>query len=88
MELTEKNAIVYLESRGIPVKHVAELGGGISNTVLLVETVEQSFVVKQSLAELRVKEKWLADRSRIFLEMESMLDAATWLPDGCVPEIL
>ena len=88
MELTEKNAIAYLESRGIAVKHVAELGGGISNTVLLVQTVEQSFVVKQSLAELRVKEKWLADRSRIFLEMESMIDAATWLPDGCVPEIL
>ena len=88
MELTENNAIAYLEARGIPVTHVAELGGGISNTVVLVEAVERSFVLKQSLAELRVKEKWLADRSRIFREMESMMDAATWLPDGCVPEVL
>ena len=88
MELSEKNAAQYLESRGILAHRVTELGGGISNVVLLVETGEQSFILKQSLSQLRVKDQWLADRSRIFREMESLIDAASILPEGSVPEVL
>ena len=88
MELSEKNAAQYLKSRGILVNRVTELGGGISNVVLLVEAGEQSFVLKQSLSQLRVKDKWLADRSRIFREMESLIDTASFLRDGSVPEVL
>ena len=88
MELSEKNAAQYLESRGILAQRVTELGGGISNVVLLVETAEQSFILKQSLSQLRVKDQWLADRSRIFREMESLIDAASILPEGSVPDVL
>ena len=88
MELSEKNAAQYLKSRGILAHRVTELGGGISNVVLLVETGEQSFILKQSLSQLRVKDKWLADRSRIFGEMESLIDTASILPKGSVPEVL
>ena len=88
MELSEKNAAQYLKSRGILANWVTELGGGISNVVLLVETDQESFVLKQSLSQLRVKDKWLADRSRIFREMESMIDSAALLPKGRVPEVL
>jgi 5-methylthioribose kinase len=88
MELGEKNAVHYLKSRGILANRVTELGGGISNVVLLVETDQESFVLKQSLSQLRVKDKWLADRSRIFREMESMIDSAALLPKGSVPEVL
>jgi hypothetical protein len=88
MELSEKNAAQYLKSRGILANRVTELGGGISNVVLLVETDQESFVLKQSLSQLRVKDKWLADRSRIFREMESMIDSAALLPKGSVPEVL
>jgi 5-methylthioribose kinase len=88
MELSEKNATQYLKSRGILAHCVTELGGGISNVVLRVETGEESFILKQSLAQLRVKDKWLADRSRIFREMESLIDTASILPKGSVPEVL
>ena len=88
MELNEKNAAQYLKSRGIRANRVTELGGGISNVVLLVETGEQSFILKQSLSQLRVKDQWLADRSRIFREMESLIDTASILPKGSVPEVL
>jgi len=88
MELNEKNAAQYLKSRGILAQRVTELGGGISNVVLLVETDEGSFILKQSLSQLRVKDKWLADRSRIFREMESMIDTSALLPKGSVPEVL
>ncbi len=80
MELSEKNAAQYLKSRGILAHRVTELGGGISNVVLLVETGEESFILKQSLSQLRVKDQWLADRSRIFREMESLIDTASILP--------
>ena len=88
MELSEKNAAQYLKSRGILAHRVTELGGGISNVVLLVETGEESFILKQSLSQLRVKDQWLADRSRIFREMESLIDAASILPEGSVPDVL
>jgi 5-methylthioribose kinase len=88
MELSEKNAAQYIESRGIVAHRVTELGGGISNVVLLVETGEQSFILKQSLSRLRVKDQWLADRSRIFREMESLIDTSLILPEGSVPEVL
>ena len=88
MELSETNAAQYLKSRGILARRVTELGGGISNVVLLVETGEESFILKQSLSQLRVKDKWLADRSRIFREMESLIDLASILPKGSVPEVL
>ena len=88
MELGEKNAAQYLKSRGILANRVTELGGGISNVVLLVETDEESFILKQSLSQLRVKDKWLADRSRIFREVESLIDTASFLPKGSVPEVL
>lgn len=88
MELNEENAAQYLKSRGILARRVTELGGGISNVVLLVETSGDSFILKQSLSQLRVKEKWLADRSRIFREMESLIDSASILPKGSAPEVL
>jgi len=88
MELSEQNAAQYLESRGILAHRVTELGGGISNVVLLVETAEQSFILKQSLSQLRVRDQWLADRSRIFREMESLIDTASILPEGSVPDVL
>ena len=88
MELNEKNAVPYLKSRQILAKRVTELGGGISNVVLLVETDSEPFILKQSLSRLRVKDNWLADRSRIFREMESLIDTASFLPKGSVPEVL
>jgi 5-methylthioribose kinase len=88
LELSEENAAQYLRSRRILAHRVTELGGGISNVVLLVETGEESFILKQSLSQLRVKDKWLADRSRIFREMESLIDMASILPKASVPDVL
>jgi 5-methylthioribose kinase len=88
MELNEVNATNYLKSRGIDAHRVTELGGGISNTVLLVKTEGGSFVLKQSLSRLRVKDTWLAQRDRIFRETESLTEVSSFLPPGSVPEVL
>src|ERR1700720_3740134 len=67
---------------------VSELGGGVSNTVLLVETDTRRFVMKQALGKLRVKQEWLADRNRIFRESAALRNLAQHLPDGSLPEVL
>ena len=51
-ELQANNATQYLNDRGIGCKRVTELGGGVSNTVLLVETGDQRLVLKQALGKL------------------------------------
>jgi aminoglycoside phosphotransferase (APT) family kinase protein len=88
VELSLENAGEYLLSRGIRAVRIRELGGGVSNTVLLVNTDQGSFVLKQSLPRLRVKDEWLADRSRILREMSGLIDAATFLLAGSVPKVL
>jgi len=90
-ELSAENAAEYLKAAGrSPRGPLAcrELGGGVSNTVVLVETPESRFILKQALPQLRVRDEWLADRSRIFAERNALQDAARLLPPGWVPEVL
>ena len=64
-ELTAENAAGYLHGRPeVPPDdwRVTALGGGVSNTVLLVEGDRLRFVMKQSLPKLRVEEDWYSRR--------------------------
>ena len=61
-ELSASNAADYL---GYPCRATL-LGGGVSNTVVLVEADGQRFVLKQSLGKLRVEQDWFSDRRRVF----------------------
>jgi 5-methylthioribose kinase len=92
LELTAENAAAYLRRRAeyttVSRLTCRALGGGVSNNVILAETPKERFVVKQALPRLRVKDEWLADRSRIFRERDALVDAATLLPRGWVPEVL
>ncbi len=64
------------------------LGGGVSNTVVLVEDETQRIVLKQALSRLRVRDQWLADRSRIYREWEAILALRVVLPADRLPEPL
>jgi len=88
MELTAEGCADYLARRGERAISIRELGGGVSNRVLLVETSSERYVLKQSLDRLRVADEWLADRSRIFRECQGLCDAARFLPAGSVPRVL
>jgi len=87
-ELDASNAAAYLASYGYAVTHITELGGGVSNTVLLVETGEGRFVIKQALGRLRVEQEWLADRSRAQRECRALRELAPLLPPGSVPGVV
>jgi 5-methylthioribose kinase len=86
----------YLASRGLAPKRgkasVRELGGGVSNIVLLVEWPEagpeRRWVVKQSLEKLRVKDEWRSDRERVFREADALQALRPALGDSALPEVI
>lgn len=89
-QLQIDTAADYLRSRGFDAAgaRITELGGGVSNTVLMVEGGTQPFILKQALGKLRVQDDWFSDRDRIFREAAAMRWAAPHLAAGSVPEIL
>lgn len=90
--LSTANVIGYLRARGVlpedVAADVAELPGGISNTVLRVQWPGGAVVVKQSRATLRVAEVWQFDRRRILAESRCMRALGAILPAGTVPEVI
>jgi 5-methylthioribose kinase len=88
--LSAANAVEYLKSRGLDLAapRVTELGGGISNTVLLVESDGQSLVLKQALGKLRVQEDWFAGRERVIREVRALQRLTPLLPQGSLPAVL
>jgi len=83
-ELSAANAAAYI---GEPCT-ARELGGGVSNTVLLVENGSSRFVVKQALPKLRVEQDWFCERDRIFREADALRMLAPLLPPDSVPAVL
>ena len=89
-ELTPDSARHILTQRGEVSGRAGAhlLPGGVSNTVVLVEDGPRRIVLKQALARLRVRDEWLADRSRVVREWEVMRALAPVLPAGRVPSLL
>lgn len=71
-KLTEADAGTYLEDQGIigtgEKTDSSQLGGGVSNTVIQVETSSDCYVIKQPLKNLDVEDDWPADVGRIHNE--------------------
>ena len=65
-----------------------ELGGGVSNIVILIEGPHFRWVLKQSLGQLRVKEDWYSDRDRIFAEANAIVAFREILGSTSVPKVL
>jgi 5-methylthioribose kinase len=95
--LSAGNVQDYLANRGLwprgATAFVRELGGGVSNTVLLVEGEaagggEKRWVVKQSLEKLRVQDDWRSERGRIFREAEAIQALRPVLGQASVPQVV
>ncbi len=93
--ISASNVQNYLVGRGLATKGdclaVHELGGGVSNIVLLIEwqrAPERRWVLKQSLEKLRVKDDWRSERERVFREAESIQALGPALGEGALPEVV
>jgi 5-methylthioribose kinase len=71
-----------------PNLRLEELGGGVSNVVILASSGQFRLVLKQSLGKLRVTEEWCSDRNRIFREADAMRRLSPRLTAGHVPRLL
>lgn len=99
LEIGPHNVLTYLRGRGWNVgagARVTALGGGVSNTVLLVESggnpernaPVESIVIKQALDKLRVEDDWRAQRDRAHRECRAIGMLRGALPPQCLPEIV
>jgi aminoglycoside phosphotransferase (APT) family kinase protein len=93
--LTTDNAREYLTSHGLlrggDDVTIRELGGGVSNIVLMIEWPGEpgrGWVIKQSLGKLRVKDDWRSERSRILREAEAITVLGPVLGHSAVPEVV
>jgi 5-methylthioribose kinase len=81
----------YLSKRGLvrdPSQlSIRELGGGVSNVVLLVKGPQGRWVGKQSLGKLRVEDDWQSSRERIFREAAAIEGLGSIL-GGAVPRVV
>ena len=91
-DLAKPERVPYLAqrlARGVDELRIFELGGGVSNTVLLVETsTGERLVVKQALGKLRVEQDWFCTPERIWRECAAIRRMGQLGPQGTVPEIL
>ncbi|MCY4535201.1 MAG: aminoglycoside phosphotransferase family protein [Bryobacterales bacterium] len=89
-ELSANSALGFLDGRleVTPAASTRLLAGGVSNTVVLVQDGDQRIVLKQALPRLRVRDEWLADRSRVLREWEVINALGAVLPRGRLPELL
>jgi 5-methylthioribose kinase len=89
-ELSADNAAEWLSRHGLPSENLqfTELGGGISNKVVLAEGPEFRAVLKQSLGQLRTRVSWHSERERIFRESAAMRWLSARVKGGVIPELL
>ena len=94
-ELNPQNLHAYLAARGLAKQgdaiSVRELGGGVSNIVLLLEwrdAPDRRWVLKQSLEKLRVQDDWRSERTRIHREAEAIEALRPALGEAALPEII
>ena len=64
------------------------LGGGVSNLVARVRARRGTWIIKQALPKLRVKDEWLAAQSRIFVETACLRLIRNLVDDHPAPAVV
>jgi len=87
----ENDVLEYLkEKKLIEADNSAQIkrfGGGVSCKVIQIKSKNSSFVIKQALSKLRVKDNWYSDRSRIITERRCLATYYKIVPEY-VPKVL
>ncbi len=66
---------------------IVPLTGGVSSTVLRIETKHRTYCLKQALPVLKVAQLWNAPVDRVYAEI-AWLQLAMQIVPGCVPQVL
>lgn len=92
LDITNEPALrQYLADKKLTIQPnqalLQRLGGGVSCDVIRIDAPEGSFVIKKALPQLRVKEDWFSDISRIVNEKDCLAFYNQQAPD-CTPKLL
>jgi len=92
MNLDKKSISPYLQrkkllDKGVPLI-INTIGDGRKNLVFYVSSREQSWIVKQALSRVQIKERWWIDRRRIFAEKSCVQVLAHFLAPDVIPQVL
>ena len=71
-----------------PIHGASYLGGGVSNTVILVDFPSHRIVLKQALSKLNVEQDWYADQARTIREYRGLQTVHKFLPPKASPTTL
>lgn len=81
----------YLVENGLAVAdatvQIEHLQGGVSNSVLKIDTGDHRYVLKQAMAKLKVSNEWLSDVERSNVEKQALKFLHKILP-GFTPELM
>ena len=68
--------------------HVQQIGDGLKNLVFYAADSQDSWIIKQALSRVQVKERWWVDRKRVFHEKNCIEVLSEILPPTVIPEVL
>jgi aminoglycoside phosphotransferase (APT) family kinase protein len=90
LDIEQSDALIaYLRARDAQVESVRVLAGGVSSRAVYVRLTDgREWVLKQSLAKLRVAVDWFSDPERIHNEARALRWLARLTPPGSVPEFI
>ncbi|MEM2010678.1 MAG: aminoglycoside phosphotransferase family protein [Nitrososphaerota archaeon] len=63
------------------------IGGGVSNIVVKVSTINGIWVIKKALPKLRVSDEWIAKPDRVLIEAACLKTVARLIGQGYVPKV-
>ncbi|MGD1823484.1 MAG: phosphotransferase [Pleomorphochaeta sp.] len=92
IDISNKDILVsYLKEKDIITNEMdydlKYCAGGVSGTVAFLSLKDKDLIIKQALSKLKVKEDWLCDPSRMYVEQLSNKIYHDIAPDS-VPEVL
>ncbi len=91
MNLSKEALPAYLKRKKLSQREaltVRQIGDGQKNLIYHVSDSEETWLIKQALSRVQIKERWWVDRRRVFAEKTCIEILAQILPPDVIPDII
>ena len=91
MNLSKESLPAYLQRKKLSQREaltVRQIGDGQKNLIYHVSDSEDTWLIKQALSRVQIKERWWLDRRRVFAEKTCIEILAQILPPDVIPDII
>ena len=91
MNLSKESLPAYLKRKKLSQRDaltVRQIGDGQKNLIYHVSDSEDTWLIKQALSRVQIKERWWLDRRRVFAERTCIEILAQILPPDVIPDVI